>query len=58
MAGVADLLAGLAVPAVLVGPDGVPVHANLAAEHFLNTSQAALAERDFRDFEEPYRVHR
>lgn len=45
MAGGAELLAGLAVPAVLVGPDGVPRHANLAAEHFLNTSRQALSER-------------
>ena len=40
-----QLLAGLAVPAVLVGPDGMPVKANLAAEVFLNASQQALAER-------------
>ncbi len=45
MAGAAELLAGLAVPAVLVAPDGVPVQANLAAEIFLNASQQALAER-------------
>jgi two-component system nitrogen regulation sensor histidine kinase GlnL len=45
MAGIAELLAGLAVPAVLVGPDGMPQHANLAAEHFLNTSHQALHER-------------
>jgi two-component system nitrogen regulation sensor histidine kinase GlnL len=45
MAGSAELLAGLAVPAVLVDPEGLPVHANLAAEHFLNTSQLALSER-------------
>jgi two-component system, NtrC family, nitrogen regulation sensor histidine kinase GlnL len=45
MAGAAELLAGLAVPAVLVAPDGVPVQANLAAENFLNASQHALAER-------------
>lgn len=41
----ADLLAGLAVPAVLVGGDGQPVIANLAAEIFLNASQAQLSER-------------
>lgn len=40
-----ELLSGLAVPAVLVRPDGVPVMANLAAETFLNASQAALSER-------------
>ncbi|MFZ4690179.1 MAG: hypothetical protein ACOYLS_13150, partial [Polymorphobacter sp.] len=45
MAGAAELLAGLAVPAVLVRPDGMPVRANLAAEVFLNASQQALAER-------------
>ncbi len=45
MATPADLLAGLAVPAVLVQPDGVPMLANLAAEIFLNASQPALAER-------------
>ena len=45
MAGAAELLAGLAVPAVLVDPRGRPAQANLAAETFLNTSQLALAER-------------
>ncbi len=45
MAGPAELLAGLAVPAVLVGPDGRPTIANAAAEIFLNASQWALAER-------------
>jgi two-component system nitrogen regulation sensor histidine kinase GlnL len=45
MAGAAELLAGLAVPAILVSPDGTPVQANLAAENFLNTSQQALRER-------------
>ncbi len=45
MAGAAELLAGLAVPAVLVAPDGTLVMANLAAENFLNASQQALAER-------------
>lgn len=45
MAGPAELLAGLAVPAVLVDPEGRPVIANIAAETFLNASQAALAER-------------
>ena len=45
MAGAAELLAGLAVPAVLVHPDGALVLANLAAETFLNASQVALAER-------------
>nr|WP_310522373.1 ATP-binding protein [Polymorphobacter sp.] len=45
MAGADELLAGLAVPAVLVRPDGMPVRANLAAEVFLNASQQALAER-------------
>ncbi|MEY2883749.1 MAG: hypothetical protein RL490_1473 [Pseudomonadota bacterium] len=44
-AGPAELLSGLAVPAVLVRPDGVPVLANIAAETFLNASQVALAER-------------
>lgn len=39
------LLAGLAVPAVLVRPDGMPARANLAAEIFLNASQQALTER-------------
>jgi two-component system, NtrC family, nitrogen regulation sensor histidine kinase GlnL len=45
MAGATELLAGLAVPAVLIGPDGRPALANIAAEIFLNASQAALAER-------------
>lgn len=45
MAGAAELLAGLAVPAVLVRPDGTPTLANIAAEVFLNASQQALAER-------------
>ncbi|GGE04536.1 ATPase [Polymorphobacter glacialis] len=45
MAGAAELLAGLAVPAVLIDPGGIPVQANLAAEIFLNASQQALAER-------------
>ena len=40
-----NLLAGLPVPAVLVRPDGALVHANIAAETFLNASQQALAER-------------
>ncbi len=39
------LLAGLAVPAVLVRPDGMPTRANLAAEVFLNVSEQALTER-------------
>lgn len=41
----AALLAGLPVPAILIDPDGRPRLANLAAELFLNVSQAALAER-------------
>ncbi len=45
MVGATELLAGLAVPAVLVGPDGMPVQANLAAENFLNASQQALGEK-------------
>ena len=45
MPGPVDLLAGLAVPAVLVAPDGRPSIANIAAETFLNASQSALAER-------------
>jgi two-component system nitrogen regulation sensor histidine kinase GlnL len=45
MAGAAELLAGLPVPAVLVRPDGMPTMANVAAEVFLNASQQALAER-------------
>ncbi len=45
MAGAAELLAGLAVPAVLVAPDTSLLVANLAAENFLNASQQALAER-------------
>lgn len=45
MAGAAELVAGLAVPAILVTPDGTPTLANLAAENFLNTSQQALRER-------------
>ena len=45
MAGPEELLAGLAVPAVLVAPDGRLVIANIAAETFLNASQAALSER-------------
>ena len=43
--GHAELLASLAVPAVLVRHDGAPVIANIAAETFLNASQAQLAER-------------
>ncbi|MBC7504467.1 MAG: two-component sensor histidine kinase [Sandarakinorhabdus sp.] len=45
MAGPTELLAGLAVPAVLVAPDGRLSMANIAAETFLNASQQALAER-------------
>ncbi len=45
MAGPAELLAGLAVPAVLVGPDDRPTEVNIAAESFLNTSRQALFER-------------
>jgi len=45
MAAADQLLAGLAVPAVLIRTDGMPVKANLAAEVFLNASQQALAER-------------
>lgn len=45
MTGAAELLAGLAVPAVLVTPDGIPIQANLAAETFLNASQQALREK-------------
>jgi len=45
MAGAAELLAGLAVPALLVAPDGRIAMANLAAETLLNTSQPALADR-------------
>ncbi|MBC7520033.1 MAG: two-component sensor histidine kinase [Sandarakinorhabdus sp.] len=45
MTGAVELLAGLAVPAVLVRPDGMPVRANIAAETFLNASQQALAEK-------------
>jgi two-component system nitrogen regulation sensor histidine kinase GlnL len=45
MAGAGELLAGLAVPALLVSPEGAIGMANLAAETFLNTSQPALAER-------------
>lgn len=45
MTGPAELLAGLAVPAVLVAPDGRLSMANIAAETFLNASQQALAER-------------
>ena len=45
MAGAAELLAGLAVPAILVAPDDRLVLANIAAENFLNASQQALAER-------------
>ncbi len=41
----ADLLAGLAVPAILVRDDGGPALVNLAAENFLNVSQAHLAEK-------------
>ncbi len=43
--GAAELLAGLAVPAVLVSDDGTLVLANIAAETFLNASQAQLGER-------------
>lgn len=45
MAGPIELLAGLAVPAVLVDPDGRLSLANMAAETFLNASQQALSER-------------
>ena len=44
-AGATELLAGLAVPAVLVDPDGRLSMANIAAETFLNASQQALSER-------------
>ena len=43
--GAAELLAGLAVPAVLVRDDGNLAMVNLAAETFLNASQAQLTER-------------
>lgn len=45
MPGPGELLAGLAVPAVLVAPNGRPTIANMAAETFLNASQSALADR-------------
>ena len=45
MPGASELLSGLAVPALLVSPDGRITMANLAAESLLNTSEAALAER-------------
>ena len=45
MAGPSELLAGLAVPAVLVAPDNRLTMANIAAETFLNASQQALGER-------------
>ena len=45
MAGPAELLAALAVPALLVAPDGRLTVVNSAAETFLNASQSALAER-------------
>lgn len=45
MAGAIELLAGLAVPVMLVRPDGAIVMANMAAEAALNMGQVALAER-------------
>ncbi|WP_426164196.1 two-component system sensor histidine kinase NtrB [Sandarakinorhabdus sp. DWP1-3-1] len=45
IAGAAEMLAGLAVPAILVDPDGALTQVNLAAENFLNASQQALRER-------------
>lgn len=45
MAGAAELLAGLAVPVMLVRPDGAISLANMAAEATLNVGQAALEER-------------
>jgi two-component system nitrogen regulation sensor histidine kinase GlnL len=45
MAGIAELLAGLAVPAILIGPDDLPTEVNIAAENFLNISRQALFER-------------
>ena len=45
LAGAAELLAGLAVPAVLVDPVGRLAVVNIAAETFLNASQVALSER-------------
>jgi two-component system nitrogen regulation sensor histidine kinase GlnL len=45
MAGAAELVSGLAVPALLVAPDGRITMANLAAESLLNSSEAALRER-------------
>ncbi len=41
----ADLLAGLAVPAVLINARDTPVLVNLAAETFLNASQLQLADK-------------
>lgn len=45
MAGAAELVSGLAVPALLVAPDDRITMANLAAESLLNSSEAALCER-------------
>lgn len=45
MAGASELLAGLAVPVMLVRPDGGIAMVNMAAEAALNMGQAALAER-------------
>ncbi len=45
IAGAGELMAGLAVPALLVSPEGKITMANLAAETLLNTSQPALVER-------------
>lgn len=45
MAGAVELLAGLAVPVMLVRADGAIAMANMAAEAALNVGQAALAER-------------
>ncbi len=44
-AGAGELLAGLAVPVMMVRPDGTISMANIAAEAALNVSQAALEER-------------
>lgn len=45
IAGPAELLAGLAVPVMLVRPDGAIAMVNMAAEAALNVGQAALEER-------------
>lgn len=40
----------LPIPVLLIGPDGAPAHANLAAESLFNTSAAMMRERGWLGF--------